>query len=345
MADQEQLARLKRSVEEWNAWRKNHPDVKIDLEGADLRLANLKKAKLGGSVLIRANLNLTDLSGADLKGANLSGANLVLATLDDGRGNPADLTNAVMTNAVMTRPEEGDAEGSFLDLAAVKGLHSIDFGNPSFLPNYLERAFKYVHQSNLRESEQFPNFVESVLRKITLLRKVIEKDKVPEELVQVVQTITQELVKYLGKHPEALRTIKPRQFEELIAEILASYGWRVQLTPESKDGGYDIYAISKDLSGVENHWIIECKKYASHRKVGVNTVRSLYGVGTNLRVGNMMLATTSDFTKGVKDFKASRYDMDLRNYESVLDWVNTYEPNPNGKLYIKDNKLMLPGKE
>jgi len=79
----------------------------------------------------------------------------------------------------------------------------------------------------------------------------------PKQLIKVVGVVTTELINYLKKHPKALYKIKPRQFEELIAEILASYGWQIQLTPPVKDGGYDIFAISKDIvSGVKTSWII-----------------------------------------------------------------------------------------
>ena len=134
--------------------------------------------------------------------------------------------------------------------------------------------------------------------------------------------------------------IRPRQFEELIAEILAGSGWEVQLTPPSKDGGCDILAISKDLeTGLKSSWIIECKKYSAERKVGVGIARALYGTKLRLDVSNALLATTSFFTKGVRELSGSKYLLELRDYEGVLEWINEYRPNPNGKLYIKENRL------
>jgi restriction endonuclease Mrr len=149
-------------------------------------------------------------------------------------------------------------------------------------------------------------------------------------------------MKYLAKHPEGIHEITSRQFEELIAEILAGYGWDVELTPATKDGGYDLYAISKDISGLRSHWIIECKKWAPDRKVGVEIVRALYGVKSDRKMGNALLATTSHFTHGVEAFKNSRYDLALKDYEGILQWINEYTPHPNGKLYIRDNRLVIP---
>ena len=57
--DQDQVARLKRSVQEWNQWRDKNPLVNPNLEGADLQDANLYQAKL-----LSANLEKADLQGA-----------------------------------------------------------------------------------------------------------------------------------------------------------------------------------------------------------------------------------------------------------------------------------------
>ena len=209
--------------------------------------------------------------------------------------------------------------------------------------SYISEVFEYVHRDNIPEAQSMPDFVSVALSRIKVLRKILDGTTPPDALVQVVHEITTELIEYLKRHPKALYDIRPRQFEELIAEILAHYGWTVRLTPPTKDGGYDLFAVTQDLSGVESAWIIECKKYAPERKVGVGIVRALFGVKADLHVANAMLATTSHFTKGVGEYKASRYDLELRDYEGILEWINEYKPNPDGKLYIRDNKLVLPG--
>lgn len=72
---------LREDVSEWNRWRAEHPQVAIDLRGADLsrfylREANLRGSDLSESDLSGSNLEAAKLSGANLSGANLSGANL-----------------------------------------------------------------------------------------------------------------------------------------------------------------------------------------------------------------------------------------------------------------------------
>jgi len=164
----------------------------------------------------------------------------------------------------------------------------------------------------------------------------------PRHLIEVADFITIELIKYLKNHPKTLYSIKPRQFEELVTEILASHGWQVQLTPAVKDGGYDIFAISKDVQENKESWIIECKKYAPENKIGVNIVRALYGVKHLVGATNAMLATTSFFTIGARKLKTSCYNMELKDYYDMVEWINEYKPNPSGKLYIRERNLILP---
>lgn len=169
------------------------------------------------------------------------------------------------------------------------------------------------------------------------------RDEEPHALAEVLQSINADLVQYLKKDPSALHQIPPHVFEELVAELLAHYGWQVDVTKQTRDGGYDIFAIRKDISGVSSSWLIECKRYRSDRKVGVEVARALYGVKSDLRVGMSMLATTSSFSADVYAYKSSRYDLELRDFIGIVEWINDYRPHPGGKLYLHNNRLIVPG--
>lgn len=143
---------------------------------------------------------------------------------------------------------------------------------------------------------------------------------------EAVRKVYEELIRYIARHPKALYQIKPRQFEELIAEILSSFEWDIELTQESSDGGCDIIAVSKDIgnTGIRTSYVIECKKYSPERKVGISVVRQLLHVKTELKASHAILATTSDFTKGVYDYSINRMDFDLKNFEAILEWCKLY---------------------
>lgn len=361
MANPIHLGILSEGVEVWNKWRHNHleeiPDlsetqlIEADFRNADFSNTNFRLAELMESNFSNANLTKADLTGADLRyanltDANLTGADLRYAILADDTGTAANLTRAILREAFLSSRTDTVESGVsfFLDLACTTGLETVDFGDPSILSNYLEDAFEYAHIHGTTDAQEWPKLIEQAIQRIKLIHTLFPRSDIPPtDLVKVVQTINAEVIKQLARNPKDLYNLPSRGFEELIAEILSSYGWEVVLTSITKDGGYDIFAVIKNNSGLQTSWIVECKRYAPHQKIGIDIVRSLYGVKYDLRVGCALLATTSHFTKGVQDFKASRYDLELRDYEGILEWLNEYRPNPNGRLYIQDHHLVLPG--
>jgi HJR/Mrr/RecB family endonuclease len=90
-------------------------------------------------------------------------------------------------------------------------------------------------------------------------------------------------------------------FEKDCLTILEKRGLRVihQAANRDGDGGVDLYATAPDGAC----WVIQCKCWAAHRKVGPEVVRELAGAiqlaakgATEAARG--MLITTSSFTSG-----------------------------------------------
>ena len=111
VANAEQLAFLKRSVEEWNQWRWDHREVEPDLHSAYLSGVNLSRANLRDADLRNATLKSTNLSGAYLSGAILSGAALSYATL-----NYATLSYATLSRVNLRSANLKDADLRNVDL-------------------------------------------------------------------------------------------------------------------------------------------------------------------------------------------------------------------------------------
>jgi uncharacterized protein YjbI with pentapeptide repeats len=141
MANEEQVKRLKQSVQEWNEWRDANRLTPIDLSGAilsrailsganltaanltgaDLESAILSRANLTGAFLFRAFLQRANLTGANLTGANLTGANLTGTDLTDANLNGANLIEATLWNTVFGN----------VDLTGVTGLEQCIHYGPS----------------------------------------------------------------------------------------------------------------------------------------------------------------------------------------------------------------------
>ncbi|MBW2408468.1 MAG: pentapeptide repeat-containing protein [Deltaproteobacteria bacterium] len=112
MADGKQLNIFSRGAELWNAWRKEHPEISIDLTGANLRHLNLENA----------DLSHADLTGANLSFSNFKNANLTFACLDGGILSFASFREANLTAAILdnTYLEDADLQGARLAGASLK---------------------------------------------------------------------------------------------------------------------------------------------------------------------------------------------------------------------------------
>ncbi len=136
--------------------------------------------------------------------------------------------------------------------------------------------------------------------------------------------INTELVRYLAAHPEKMRDLDPRKFEELVAELFRDKGYDVELTPRSKDGGLDIRVFHKSALG-RFLTLVECKRYSERERVGVSIVRGLYGV-VNMRTATSgLIATTSFFTKGAKSEQQQvKERLHLADFEELKGWLVSY---------------------
>jgi uncharacterized protein YjbI with pentapeptide repeats len=112
MANQEYLDLLKRDTDAWNKWREQHPEIRPDLSGTHLSVANLNRAILSGANLSGANLREADLSYATLIDTDLSGADLYEAVLYEAVLYEANLSYANLSYANLSY-----ADLSYADLS------------------------------------------------------------------------------------------------------------------------------------------------------------------------------------------------------------------------------------
>ncbi|MCY2990874.1 MAG: restriction endonuclease [Planctomycetota bacterium] len=139
-----------------------------------------------------------------------------------------------------------------------------------------------------------------------------------------IVSATDVLIQRLRDRPEDLFSLTSRQFEQLIADILDDLGWAVTLTGETRDGGRDILAyLSTDVGPLL--CLVEAKRYATHRPVGVDLVRTLYGTLCHEQANAAMLVTTSSFSSDARKFQSCHnYQLSLKEYSDVVDWINAF---------------------
>jgi uncharacterized protein YjbI with pentapeptide repeats len=123
MADKNLVDMIRRSVSEFNTWRKNkrekNPEAQIDLSGADLSIINLDGIDFFNCILERANLRTTSLQNVNFTRASLTDATLVKARLSGAKFDSACVAGADFTDADLTR----------VTLRGVEGLETACFYN------------------------------------------------------------------------------------------------------------------------------------------------------------------------------------------------------------------------
>lgn len=140
------------------------------------------------------------------------------------------------------------------------------------------------------------------------------------EIVLATFNFQQLLTEIELRPQETLYQLSPRKFEELIADLWHRFGYEVELTKRTRDGGRDIIAVRRAEANLR--LLIECKRYEADRKVDVRLVRQLYGTKIHEGATKAILATTSCFTTPAKCFfDAHWWELEPRDYDGILAWV------------------------
>ena len=142
----------------------------------------------------------------------------------------------------------------------------------------------------------------------------------PESAI-IITDMDEAVKKYFKRYPEKLYEINPRKFEELIASIFKDFGFDVELTKATKDGGRDIIASIKN-SVYSFLAYIECKRYAPDHKVDVGIIRQVAGVHYLRKPSKSIIVTTSFFTKDAqREAKLIENQLDLKDYNDIKTWL------------------------
>ncbi len=123
MANPHHLEQLDKGTAAWNTWRKENPDLRLDLshahlEGRDLSEANLSETFLRETQLSNAKLIKAAIRDADLSGANLTASDLTEAALNRSTLIETNLFSATLHGAVL---DDANLRGANLRQVNLRG--------------------------------------------------------------------------------------------------------------------------------------------------------------------------------------------------------------------------------
>ena len=120
----------------------------------------------------------------------------------------------------------------------------------------------------------------------------------------------------------SLLNLSWRAFEEVIGEIYRGRGYHVsENTGPGADGGIDLVA-RKEGETV----LIQCKHWKS-KKIGVSTVREMFGLWNAERATEIHIVTCGNFTEEAKQFARGK-PMKLIHGASLVQLINRGQPVP-----------------
>lgn len=117
---------------------------------------------------------------------------------------------------------------------------------------------------------------------------------------------------------DKLREFTPEEFVRLVSDLLRQMGADVKIGPVGADEAIDML--------LDGDYVVQCKKWKA--KVGVATVREVYGAAVKHQVKGAVIVTVSEFT-----IKAERFLIDLRPPIGLIDGkelfalMNQHMPN------------------
>ncbi len=133
---------------------------------------------------------------------------------------------------------------------------------------------------------------------------------------------------------ERLKKINWREFETLVSEIYKKLGYQVYETPEGADGGVDI-VLKKDGQKA----LVQCKHWRT-KKIGVKTIRELYGVMISENANKGIVMCSGSYTKDAYSFAANK-PLELIEGQTLLAMINTVN-KPHTNNQIQSNKTVTP---
>lgn len=162
------------------------------------------------------------------------------------------------------------------------------------------------------------NIERVVLENYSLLKTAKKIGVKPNVYFQEEKKLIDNLIEVLNKNFNLIQKVHPTDFEFVVARLLEKFDYRVEVTSQVKDGGFDIVALSGDKLPVKQ--LIECKRYKS--KVDVKIIRSFLYVIDKEKANQGVLFTTSTYTKdAISEAKQHGHKLHLVDSLRLQEWI------------------------
>jgi hypothetical protein len=143
--------------------------------------------------------------------------------------------------------------------------------------------------------------------------------------LEINSQVNERFIALLAENPSLLKSqeIDSRLFEEIVAELWAGFGYDVELTKRTRDGGRDVVAVRSHL--LNERYLIECKHPRVGKPIEIRAVREIYGTLKHEQATKGVLATTTRFSRDAIEFiEAHKWELDGKDFDGLCSWLNLY---------------------
>ena len=246
---------------------------------------------------------------------------LVLATLSAHQGEIEKMSGYLATLSKWI-PSPDTPLSVFSQVASFsKTLHT-----PSLAMQQLNTYQSYFHQlDGLRDyiPMESPNLEIFQQYDYTLIE---EEDSEPESRIVLLDEgeRIKRIISTIYQNNQAIYSMKPIDFEYMVAELLRAQQFEVEMTKQTRDGGYDLIAV-KNVGNFPVRFLVECKRNAKSRKVGVDIIRGFRDVIKTQGANKGIIVTSSYFSADAnKERQQTPYLLEFKDHDHVIEWVNRY---------------------
>ncbi|OFX44643.1 MAG: hypothetical protein A2046_01305 [Bacteroidetes bacterium GWA2_30_7] len=213
---------------------------------------------------------------------------------------------------------------------------------PSF--NDFLLGIQEVYYEHKRIGSSYNEIIDSLLRHWFYCKDRVVS--ISKGLVSSLHDIDQEFMLWLKNNTHKLDQISWDAFEKITAEVFASKGYKVELTGRNQNKSADVIAIRNDEFGIETKYLIECKRYSSKKRIGMEIVNGVIGAAVRAKVDHAFLVTTSSFTSNVIKRKAelSELNLQIKDGHEIKEWLKCYKVRSDGGLWLSktwDNSSLI----
>lgn len=145
------------------------------------------------------------------------------------------------------------------------------------------------------------------------------------EIQDILKAVSKRFAAMVAEDPTNLYKLEWRDLERMIAEIFDGIGFKVQLTPSSKDGGKDII-LECIVDGKEFSYIIEIKHWRSGQKVGKDAIKDFLNIiVTEKRKSGLYLSTFGYCNNAFQSLsEIERKKIKFGDQEKIVSLCQTY---------------------